>query len=219
MSKTNSLTAEARLRTGSGLLKQMRREGYTPSVIYGAGTENSNVKVNTKAFTDLIASSASDNIIVTLDVEGSGKQLAFIQDVQEDAITRKPLHIDFLAVNADTTITAALPLVFKGEPIGVKNGGLLEQLVYNVEVSCLPGDLPEIITADVSALKIGQSLHIGDLQLPDGVTAEGNADVLICNVAKTRAALSAGGEEEAEEAAEGEGTEGEDAPAEEAAAE
>lgn len=214
MSKTNSLTAEARQRTGSGLLKLMRREGFTPSVIYGAGKENSNIKVNTKAFTDLIAASASNNIIVDLDVEGTN-HLAFIQDVQKDPLTGKPLHIDFLAVDANTTITASLPLKFTGEPVGVKRGGLLEQLVYNLEVSCLPKDLPEIISSDVTALKIGDSLHIGDIELPEGVFATGNADVLVCNVAKTRAAMSAGDEEEEEEGGEAaEGDAAEAAPAE-----
>ncbi len=190
----------------------MRREGQTPCVVYGAGQENLNVKINTKAFTDLMRESLSANIIVDLDIEGQN-QLAFVQDTQYDALSQKPLHIDFLAVNANTEITASLPLKFTGEALGVKNGGLLEQLVYTLEITCLPKDLPEIITSDVTNLKIGESLHIGDLVLPEGCKASGNADVLVCNVIKTRASLSAGDEEEETEGA------SEEAPAAEEAAE
>ena len=210
MSEKNVLEATTRQRTGSGVLNQLRREGQTPCVVYGAGRENSNIKINTKQFTDLMRESASENIIVTLDVEGS-KALAFVQDVQNDPISRRPLHIDFLAVDENTEITASLPLKFTGEPLGVKNGGLLEQLVYNLEVTCLPKDLPETINCDVTPMRIGESKHIGEIQLPEGVKATGGADILVCNVVKTRASISAGTGEEGEET-------GEAAPAEEAAA-
>ena len=195
MSEKNVLEATPRQRTGSGVLNQLRREGQTPCVVYGAGRENSNIKINTKQFTDLMRESASENIIVTLDVEGS-KALAFVQDVQNDPISRRPLHIDFLAVDENTEITASLPLKFIGEPVGVKNGGLLEQLVYNLEVTCLPKDLPETIRCDVSSMRIGESKHIGEVELPEGVKATGAADILICNVVKTRASMSAGTDDE-----------------------
>lgn len=197
MSKKNTLEATLRQRTGSGLLKQMRREGQTPCVIYGAVEENQNVKINTKAFTDLMRESLSANILVDLDIEGK-KQLAFVQDTQYDALSQKPLHIDFLAVNEDTEITASLPLRFTGEARGVKQGGLLEQLVYTVEITCLPKDLPELISADVTSLRIGQSLHIGDLELPEGCKATGSPEILVCNVVKTRASMSAGADDEEE---------------------
>ena len=212
MSKKNTIEATLRQRTGSGVLNQLRREGQTPCVVYGAGKENTNVKINTKAFTDLLRDSLSANIIVDLDIEGTN-QLAFIQDVQKDAISQKPIHIDFLAVDENTEITASLPLRFTGEARGVKNGGLLEQLVYTVEITCLPKDLPELIATDVTELRIGDSLHIGDLPMPDGCKPTGNADVLVCNVVKTRASMSSGESDEAE-AAEGEAAaEGAEAPA------
>ncbi len=199
MSKTNSLSAELRKRTGSGVLKQMRREGFIPSVIYGGGSENQNVKVPTKAFTDLIAHSASSNIIVNLDVEGK-KQLAFIQDLQSDPLTGKIIHADFRAVDESTEITAHLPVVFHGEPKGVKQGGLLEQLVHTLEINCLPKDLPETIGVDVEHLGVGDSVHVSEIVFSEGVTTTVSGEVLVGTVAKTRAAQS-------------EGTSGEDAPA------
>ncbi|MDA7877363.1 50S ribosomal protein L25 [Akkermansiaceae bacterium] len=212
MAKTQTLKATTRQRTGSGVLKQMRREGQLPSVIYGKGTENVNIKVDTKILTDMLAHSASANIIVDLDVEGSGTQTAFIQSTQKDALTGALLHADFLAVDDSTVINASLPVVLHGEPAGVKNGGLLEQMIHTLDIACSPKSLPESIDADVEALEIGESLTIGGLKLPEGVTTVVAEDVLIAIVNEPR--LATEDEDEDEE----EGTEeGGDAPAAEAA--
>lgn len=214
MAKPQTLKAEERARTGSGVLKQMRREGFIPSVIYGGGTENKNVKVHAKTMTDMLKNAASDSILVNLDVEGSGTQLAFLQDVQHNAISGEIVHVDFLAVSEKTSITANLPIELVGEPEGVKAGGILEHMLHSLEVSCLPKDLPENIEANVSALEIGDALHIGQIELPEGVTPTLGEDVVVAIVAKTRTAKSAEGEEE--EAAEGQEA-SEEAAAEDAA--
>jgi len=210
MAKPQTLIAEERARTGSGVLKQMRREGYIPSVVYGGGSDNKNVKVHAKTFRDMLNNAASDSILVTLDLGDSNSQLAFLQDVQQNAITGEILHVDFLAVNQDTSINAALPLELTGEPEGVKAGGLLEQMLHSLDISCLPKDLPEGITADVSALEIGDALHISEVNFPEGVTPTLGGDVVVAIVAKTRTAQSEDDDEEGEgEAAEGEAAEGE----------
>jgi large subunit ribosomal protein L25 len=204
MAKPQTLKAEERARTGSGVLKQMRREGYIPSVVYGGGTENKNVKIHAKTLKDMLHSAASDSILVNLDLEGSDAQLAFLQDVQHNALSGEIVHVDFLAVNQDTSITANLPLELVGEPEGVKAGGLLEQMLHGLEISCLPKDLPESIQADVSALEIGDALNIGAITFPEGVIPALNEDVVVALVAKTRVAKSEEGVEEgAEEGAEG----------------
>jgi large subunit ribosomal protein L25 len=209
MAKPQTLIAEERARTGSGVLKQMRREGYIPSVVYGGGSDNKNVKVHAKTFRDMLNNAASDSILVTLDLGDSNSQLAFLQDVQQNAITGEILHVDFLAVNQDTSINAALPLELTGEPEGVKAGGLLEQMLHSLDISCLPKDLPEGITADVSALEIGDALHISEVNFPEGVTPTLGGDVVVAIVAKTRTAQSEDDEEGEGEAAEGEAAEGE----------
>lgn len=197
MSKSQSLKAESRKRTGSGVLKEMRREGYVPSVIYGGGRENANVKVKEKSFKDLMAQSASENILVNLNIDDTSNQLAFLQDVQHNALTGRVLHIDFLAVNSDTEITANIPVELEGEAPGSQAGGLLEQLLHSVEIHCLPKDLPEIIYAGVETLEIGDALHIGEVKWPEGVRPSLGADVVLALVAKARVAE----DEEAEEAA------------------
>ncbi len=196
MAKTHSLTAETRQRTGTGALNAMRREGFIPSVVYGNSDENKNIKVNAKAFGDMLKEAPSSNILIDLDIEGK-KQLAFIQDIQHHTLSNTILHADFLAVNEDTVITARLPMELKGEAEGVKIGGLLEQTIYSIQVKCAAKDLPESITADVTPLQVGEALKVGDVNFPAGVTPILQAGVLIAVVAKTRAAQSAasGGEE------------------------
>jgi len=207
MAKPQTLKADERARTGSGVLKQMRREGFVPSVIYGGGSENVNVKIDAKTLRDMLNNAASDSILVNLDLDGGKTQLAFLQDVQHNALSGEILHVDFLAIDEKTEISATLPLELTGEPAGVKAGGVLEQMLYSLEVRCLPNDLPETLNSEVSEMVIGDILKIGDLALPEGVNAALNDDVVVAIVAKTRVSQS-------EEAAEAD-----DAPAEPAAAE
>jgi large subunit ribosomal protein L25 len=196
MSKHFVLKAEDRKRTGSGMLKLMRREGYIPSVIYGGNVENRNVKVSAASFREMIAHSASANVLVDLELDGGASQLAFVKDLQHDPLSGAVLHADFLAVNTDSEITAAIPVELIGDPEGVKLGGQLEQLLYTVEIKCRPNDLPETIKVDVEHLDVGDMLNVGSVEWPSGVTPVLNDDVVIAMVAKARVALAEEGEEE-----------------------
>jgi large subunit ribosomal protein L25 len=190
MAKKTSLKAALRNRTGSGRLNQMRREGWVPSVIYGKGTENLNLKVDAKTFSDVLAHSSSENIIVNLEIEGQGTRLAFLQSIQHDPISAKVLHADFRSIDENTAITAHIPTHLNGESAGVKAGGLVEQYVHAIEITCLPNDLPETLEVDISHLQIGDSLHIGDIKYPTGVKATHAADVVVAHIGKPGAAIS-----------------------------
>lgn len=207
MAKPQTLKATERTRTGSGVLKQMRREGSVPSVIYGGGSENKNIKVDAKTLGDMLKHAASDSILVNLDIEGSGAQLAFLQDVQHNAITGALVHVDFLAVDEKTEIHANLPLELVGEAAGAKAGGYLDQMLHSLEISCRPQDLPESISASAEHMEIGDVLHIGDIAYPEGVKPVLADDVVVALVVKTREAKSAGAEDAAEEAAEADAAE------------
>ena len=196
MAKKHSLKAELRARTGSGLLKQMRREGWLPSVIYGKGTDPVNLKVDAKAFRQLLGESESENIIVNLEVEGDKSRLAFLQSVQHEPLSGDPLHVDFLAVDEKTQITAHVPVHLEGEPAGVKAGGLLEQMLHTLDVHCAVAHLPELLEFDVTGLGEGESLHIGDVKFPEGVTPAYSDDVVIAHIGKSAAAVSEGVAEE-----------------------
>jgi large subunit ribosomal protein L25 len=190
MAKKTSLKAAPRARTGSGRLNQMRREGWVPSVIYGRGTANMNLKVDAKTFADLLAHSSSENILVNLEVEGEGTRLAFLQSIQHDPLSGKVLHADFRAIDENTAITAHIPTHLNGESVGVKAGGLVEQYVHAIEITCLPNDLPETIEVDITSMEIGASLHIGDITLPAGVRATHAADVVVAHIGKPAGAVS-----------------------------
>lgn len=185
MAKKHQLEATHRNRSGSGALKQMRREGLVPAVIYGAGTENENVKVDAKVFSDLLHHSASESILVNLDIQGT-KRLALIQDVQHNSLTNEIVHVDFLAVNENELITAVIPVEAIGIAAGVKAGGILDVQLHDLEIQCLPKDLPEIIEVDVTALKLGEALHLGDVPFPEGVKPTLNADVVLAIVSEPR---------------------------------
>ena len=187
MSKKQNLKAAIRNHTGSGRLNQMRREGWLPSIMYGMGAENKNLKVDARTFNDLLLKSSSDNILVNLDIEGVGTSLAFLQAIQHHPMSGLPIHADFRAIDENTEITAHVPLHLEGESVGVKgSGGSLEHTVHSLEIRCLPNDLPETLVADVTKLEVGDSLHIGDLVLPKGVRATHAADVVVAHVAKAR---------------------------------
>lgn len=183
----------------------MRREGYVPSVVYGGNVENLNIKVNEKSFRDILSHSASSNILVTLEMEGGNSQLAFLKDVQRDALSGQMLHADFLAVSETTEITGTLSVELVGEALGVKGGGQLEQMMYDIEITCLPKDLPEMIVGDVTNLEVGETLQVGALAWPEGVTPSLGEDVVVAMVAKARLALEEDEELEGAEGVEGEG--------------
>lgn len=190
MAKNTTLKAAPRLRSGSGKLKQMRREGWLPSVVYGRGVVNENLKVDAKTFSELMARSTSDNILINLDIEGEGSRSVFLKTIQHDPLTGHALHVDFLAVNDKTEITANIPVHLNGEAKGVKAGGILEQYAHTLEIVCLPNDLPEVIEKDITHLQEGDSLHIGELDLPAGVKATHAHDVVVAHIGKPAALVS-----------------------------
>lgn len=189
MAKKTSLKAATRARTGSSRLNQMRREGWLPSVIYGLGTANTNLKVDAKAFNELLAKSSSDNIIINLEIEGEGTRLAFLQAIQHDPLSGIPVHLDFLSIDEKTEITAHIPAHLNGEAPGVKAGGVVEQYVHAIEITCLPDDLPETLEIDISSLEIGASLHIGDITYPKGVRPTQAATVVLVHIGRAGAGV------------------------------
>lgn len=192
MAKQEILKADKREVKGSTASKRLRRSGVVPAVIYGSGTE-ATIQLNAKTFSDL-ARKHSANFLVNLEVVGSGEKskLAIVQDIQRNPLNGELIHIDFRTVNEGDTIHAVVPIELHGEAIGVKSGGLLEQLVHEIEIFCRPSDLPEVIVNDVEALELGQTLKIADLNLPSGVSVKMDGEVLVAIVTQTRASVSAG---------------------------
>jgi large subunit ribosomal protein L25 len=190
MAQQAKLTVQTRTQVGRNAIKKVRKEGLIPGVIYGVGQEPINLEVNRRQLSTVLAHSSSENILLELEiVDGDNKRssLAMIQEVQHHPIQRQILHVDFHAVSATEKITAEVPIETIGEPIGVKtNGGLLEHNLRDLEVECLPGDLPDRIEVDVANLDINQSIHVKDLKLPAGVEAVTDGDLTVVAVSAAR---------------------------------
>jgi len=195
MAKQETIQAEKRDAIGTSASKRLRRSGVVPGVIYGSSQREYPVQINAKSFSDVLKRQSSSNFIVNLEIEGADEKTktAIVQDVQRDPLNGKLLHVDFRAVSEDETIHAVVPIKLHGEPVGTKAGGLLQQLVRQIEVHCRPGDLPDAITNEVTHLGVGDSMKVSELNLPDGVITKMDGDVLVALVAQTRASVSAGG--------------------------
>ena len=205
MAKQETLQAEKRDVKGTTASKRLRRMGVVPAVIYGSNQREYTIQLDSKSFFDLARKQASHNFLVNIEIAGANEKtkLAIVQDIQRDPLNGSLIHVDFRAVSESYTIHAAVPIELRGEPVGVKTGGLLEQLVHEIEVSCSPSNLPDAIVNDVESLKIGQSLKVSQLNLPEGVTVKLDGEVLVALITQTRASISegtGGAEEVVEEA-------------------
>ncbi len=180
--------------------KKLRSEGRIPAVIYGRQAQPQNLEVNAKELGDLIHHSVSENLLVDLAVKDDArpKRLALVQEIQHHPLSGKVLHVDFHEIAADEKVTVSIPVETEGEPEGVKTeGGVLEHVLFKVKARGLPKDLPEQITVDVSHLKIGMAIHLGEIKVPAGVELVGDKGIPVIACAAPRTE-----EEEAAEAAE-----------------
>lgn len=194
MAKLETLAAEKRELKGTSNSKRLRRAGFVPGVIYGSSQREYTIQLNAKSFGDLARAQGRQNFLVNLEIEGANEKskLAIVQDIQRNPLTGGLIHVDFRAVSENETIHAVVPIELRGEAVGVKSGGLLDQLVHSIEVLCRPGDLPDSIINNVEELGLGQALKVGQLNLPAGVTVKMDKDVLVAQIAQTRASVSAG---------------------------
>lgn len=192
MAKQVKLAAQTRSEVGRNAVKKIKSQGFVPAVIYSHHETPVSLKVNERDISTLLAHAAGEHFLVDLEVAGGASRMAIIQEVQHHPVTQKILHVDFHGVSANETIESSIPVEPVGEANGVKNfGGILEQLLRSVTLKSLPQDLPTIVTVDVSALNVGESIHVKDLVLPAGVTAVDDADVTVFLVAEPNVAIEA----------------------------
>jgi large subunit ribosomal protein L25 len=155
--------------------------------VYGGADQAQALQLSARDIKTLLSHAVGENILVELEVDSDGNKssrMALIQEVQHEPLTGGVVHVDFHAVNMNEALRTSVPVEPTGEPTGVKNfGGILEQSLRSMEIECLPKDLPEIVTVDVSNLNVGDSIHVKDIQLPTGVTALDDADLTVFLVA------------------------------------
>ena len=180
MANQVKLSARPRSLAGRNAVKQVRANGAVPAVIYGAHETPANLEVDRKALQTILSHAASEHVLVELEIAGAGNKLSLIQEVQHHPVRGDILHVDFHAVSMTETITSEVPIEPTGEAAGVKTGGgLLQQQVRALEIECLPQNLPDVLVVDVSALEIGDSIHVKDITLPQGVTAITDGDITV----------------------------------------
>ncbi len=195
MAKQIKLKAQARTQVGRTAVKKIKHNGFVPAVIYGRTQQPLNLQLVAKEIETLLSRATSENVLVELEIADGAQvssRLALIQEVQHHAVRRNVLHVDFHAVNADEELHTHVPVRVMGEAIGVRSGGgLLEVNMHSVEVACLPKDLPEFIAIDVSAMEVGQSIHVRDLPLPGGVSALAHSELTVLHVAAPKTEVAA----------------------------
>jgi large subunit ribosomal protein L25 len=215
----NTLIAEPRTVIGSRPAGRLRREGKVPAVMYGLETDTANLTVPGRQLDHILAGESGANTLITVKVNGE-EHLALARQIQRHPTRGDVLHVDFIRVRRDVAVAAEIPVHLVGEPEGVRDGGVLEQLVFTVSIEAKPEDIPPGVEVDVTALNIFDQLRIEDLRLPAGVAVQHEPDELVVQVVMPRVVE----EPEPEEAEEGEevegevpeGEEGEGAPAAEA---
>jgi large subunit ribosomal protein L25 len=206
--ETFDLTASARKTTGKGPARALRRQGLVPAVLYGPETESLPLTISTDDLMKVYQKSGSELFILNLIIKNGGTQnkTAMVKEVQMSPLSDRCLHVDFYEISMEKEITVKVPIELTGKSIGVESGGMLQLVRHELEVSCLPGDVPGKIEVDVSHLDIGDSVHIEDVTVGEKIRLQYDTNYTVATVIAPAVAEEEIPEEEFEE--------GEGAPAE-----
>lgn len=198
------ISVKQREETGKNANRRLRAAGSIPAVVYGDHKEAVAIQVERRALHDLLRTGGGENAVFLLKLEGTEKSRhAMIRELDVDPISRQIVHIDFQRIRLTEKVRVQVPIELVGEPTGVKNeGGVLDFVSREVEVECLPTDIPQHLTADVSELHVGQHLEAAALPIPGNVTLLDEADKVIASVSHSRVAAAMEELEAGEEGAE-----------------
>jgi large subunit ribosomal protein L25 len=217
MADETVLVADSRDTSGTGAARRLRRDGKLPGILYGHGSTPRTVTLDAHTFEQMLRHHSSDNVIVGLQFEDQKEpQKVLLRDVQRDPISGRVIHADFLEIKMTEKLHVTTSIALIGEPIGVsQDGGMLDHLLRDIEIECLPGDMVERIEVDVANMSIGESVLVRDLEVDPKLTILTDGEVAVACVLAPRVDTTATAEDE-EQAAEGEGEkpEGEEKEAE-----
>lgn len=209
MKEVTVLSAEKRTDSGKGFARRLRASGRVPGVVYGKGEDTMSVSMNAHQALRLFQAISVENTIVNLEVEGEEVMETLVREIQVHPHRTELIHVDFYRIQRGVLLEVDVPVHFHGTPLGVKDkGGILDVILHQIRVSCLPSKIPESIDIDVDGLDLGESLHISDLPVEEGIEILIDPIRTICTVALPKVEA----EPEEEELLEGEeedGVEGE----------
>jgi len=181
------VAAQNRTESGKNVNRRLRTKGLIPGVLYGKAKKPVPVAVSPKEIGSILRSKTGENTLFDLDLDGSRRKV-ILKDFQVEPLKGHLLHADFYEVALDKPIEVDVHVELTGTPVGVKvQGGIVDWVTRELQVECLPADIPEKIVADISALEIGKHLRVGELKAPDKVTILTDADVVIAHVVAPRA--------------------------------
>jgi large subunit ribosomal protein L25 len=200
MAANAKLSAQPREDVGKGVARKLRAQGRVPAVIYGHGEETRKLTLDAHDLSRLFARVHVENTIIELSIEGENAGVkALVREVQKHAWRDDILHVDFYQIHAGEHVNVEIPIRLRGNAPGVKIGGIMQQTLNDLEIRCLPDQIPEVIYADVSALDIGDGIHVSDLDLPEGVEPLVDLDRTVCTVVPPTVSPTSEDEEAAEE--------------------
>ncbi len=174
------LDMQQREKTGKGPARRMRRKGLIPAVLYGY-KGNRNLTINAHQFSRLFEE-IGEHSIITITIDGKDKTEVIVKDFQMDPVERTITHVDFLEFEKGKMLKTEIPIKVTGSSVGVKKGGILEVFIRDIEVECLPKDIPDSISLDVSDMDIGNSLHVRDIEVSDKVRILSNPDQVVITI-------------------------------------
>lgn len=199
------INAQFRSALGKGSARKLRTKGSVPAVVYSKGVSTP-ITLDKKSFISLLKTKEAEHSLISLMVSYDGNQkehISLIKDYQVDPVKSELLHVDFMEVALDKPVTVYVPIFITAEPLVLKTGGKYNFITREVEIECLPSNIPSQIELDASSLEIGESVHVSDLQAPDSVTIISDENETVLTIYS-----------EAKEAAEEEGEEGEETESE-----
>ena len=163
--ETTKIKASERKDFSKSETRRIRNEGYIPGVFYSKNNQPIHINVADKAINPLVLTAKTH--LISLQLEGHDEYECIIKDVQFDPVTDKLIHFDLLGLTKGEKIILEIPVRLMGTPVGVKEGGIIQHVMHKIEVECLPRNIPEHIVIDISDLKLGDSIHISDLNYED----------------------------------------------------
>ncbi|MCM8783575.1 MAG: 50S ribosomal protein L25 [Candidatus Omnitrophica bacterium] len=187
-----SLLAKSREVKGKKV-KNLRKEGWVPGVVYKRGEENVLLQLNKKDLLKILHTSLGGNVIISLKIDKGSPSVkkgrtqdvktVIIKDIQKDPLSDEILHVDLQQISLTENIVVNVPIALVGESLGVKrDGGILEHLIWEIQVECLPTSIPEKIEVDITQLELGHSVYVKDLRIPEGVKVLTNPEQMVVTV-------------------------------------
>lgn len=184
------LLVEKRVGKGKEFSKKIRKKGAIPAIIYGKGIEPMPISIKYSEFDKLYKKIKGETVIFNLEFTDNKDftKKAILKEIQRNPITDKVIHLDFQSIEEGKPLEVEVPIEFIGKPLGLTKGGILEIMLHTLTIECLPTDMPDKIVVDLSSLDLGDSLHVRDIKIPEGIKIKDNPEETVATVVEEKSA-------------------------------